>query len=103
MQAKLLRALQERRIRRVGGNSEIEVDVRIIAVTNRDLEQLVAEGKFREDLYFRLNVVPISIPPLRERREDIPLLAYSPIPRTDPILETDSFLSESTDVAQTCM
>ncbi len=75
MQAKLLRILQERRFERVGGTETIDVDVRIIAATNRPLQQLVQEGKFREDLYYRLNVVKIDLPPLHERPEDIPLLA----------------------------
>jgi two-component system, NtrC family, response regulator PilR len=75
MQAKLLRALQEKRIRRVGGTEEIDVDVRVIAATNRALESLVREKRFREDLFYRLNVIPIHLPPLRQRREDIPLLA----------------------------
>jgi two-component system, NtrC family, response regulator AtoC len=75
LQAKLLRALQERTIRRVGGNEAIPVNVRIVAATNRDLRKLVADGAFRDDLYYRLNVVTITMPPLRERATDIPLLA----------------------------
>ena len=74
-QVKLLRALGERTIERVGGNKTIEVDIRLVAATHRNLEEMVREGKFREDLYFRIRVVQIALPPLRERPEDIPLLA----------------------------
>ncbi len=81
LQVELLRVLQERRFCRVGGNDEIEVDVRVVAASNVNLQEAVREGKFRDDLFYRLNVITIHIPPLRERVEDIPLLARSSVER----------------------
>ncbi len=81
VQVKLLRVLQERKYRRLGGTEEVEADIRVIAATNRDLSKMVAEGTFREDLFYRINVIPIRLPALRERVEDIPLLAEHFVPR----------------------
>ncbi len=75
LQAKLLRVLQTGQFERVGGEATLAVDVRVVSATNRDLRAQIAEGRFREDLFYRLNVVTIELPPLRARREDIPLLA----------------------------
>ncbi|MDH3763579.1 MAG: sigma-54 dependent transcriptional regulator [Gammaproteobacteria bacterium] len=83
MQVKLLRVLQERCYEKVGSNKSIKTDVRVIAATHRGLEELIAEGKFREDLFYRLNVFPIEVPPLRERRSDIPLLIHEMISRIE--------------------
>lgn len=86
MQVKLLRVLQEREFERLGGTKTIKVNIRIIAATNKNLENLVAKNSFRQDLYYRLNVIPICIPPLRERREDIPFLA-------DDFLQKSAYIS----------
>jgi two-component system, NtrC family, response regulator PilR len=89
MQVKLLRVLQERRFRRVGGLEEVQADIRVIAATNQDLTRLVAEGRFREDLFYRINVIPISLPPLRERREDIGLLAEHFLSKYNEVMGKD--------------
>ena len=89
LQLDLLRVLQERRFYRVGGSEEVEIDVRIIAATNRNLEELVQQGKFRDDLYYRLNVIEVRLPALRERREDIPLLAEHFVQRISSELGKD--------------
>ena len=103
VQVKLLRFLQEHEFMRVGGTQNISVDVRIIAATNRDLEKAVQDGEFREDLYYRINVVPINIPPLRDRKEDIALLLDHFVKRFSVELETPakSFSSESVDLLET--
>ena len=98
LQTKLLRFLQEREFERVGGTKPISVDIRIIAATNRNLEASVKEGQFREDLYHRLNVVPITLPPLRERKEDIPALSQYFLRKYS--METRKNFSEITEQAQ---
>src|ERR1700722_242071 len=87
MQVKLFRVLQEGKVRPVGSNEEYEIDVRVIAATNKDLDKAIASGEFREDLFYRLSVIPIHLPPLRERREDIPLMARSFLERFRKVMD----------------
>src|SRR5512138_294895 len=100
MQAKMLRVLQEKELTHLGGTSPKVVDVRVVAATNSNLEQLVRDGKFREDLYYRLNVVSITIPPLRERMEDINALTKNFIDQFNPEfgLEVRGLDSEAWDI-----
>jgi len=100
LQVKVLRVIQEKAFERLGGGKTIEADVRIVTATNRNLEDLVREGKFREDLYYRLNVVPINIPPLRERRQDIPLLYTYFLERSNSInnASVEGFSDEAMEV-----
>jgi len=100
LQSKLLRVLQEKEIERIGGSGPIPIDVRIIATTNRDIDEQIKEGKFREDLFYRLNVMPFHLPPLRERRDDIPLLANYFIEKYNRIDNRDvkGLTEEATDV-----
>jgi two-component system nitrogen regulation response regulator NtrX len=100
-QAKILRILQEHRFERVGGTESLEVDVRVIAATNKDLENEMGEGRFREDLYYRLNVIPLQVPPLRDRREDIPLLLDRFMERL--AAESQSPRKTVTDAAVDCL
>lgn len=93
LQAKLLRVLQDKKFLKVGGQKELQADVRIIAASNKDLERMIAKGTFREDLYYRLNVIPILIPPLKERKEDIPVLALYFILYFNRQYNTDKILS----------
>ena len=85
LQAKLLRVLENGTFRRIGGTTDIKVDVRVISATNKDLREEIAAGKFREDLYYRLNVIPVTVPPLRERKEDIPLLVDHFLKKTETL------------------
>src|SRR5207253_9599348 len=96
LQAKLLRALQEREIRPVGATDRLRIDVRIIAATNRDLESAIRSGAFRQDLYFRLNVVQIKLPPLRDRKSDIPLLVTAFLEKYSPSDEPVRTISSDT-------
>jgi two-component system, NtrC family, nitrogen regulation response regulator NtrX len=101
-QAKVLRALQEGLITRVGGARPIQVDVRVLAATNKNLEEEISEGRFREDLYYRLNVIPLHVPPLRERREDIPMLVQHFAERAarEAVLRPRRFSTEAVETLQ---
>jgi two-component system response regulator PilR (NtrC family) len=100
MQVKLYRVLQEGKVRPLGSTEELDVDVRVIAATNRDLEKAIAAGDFREDLFYRLSVIPIHLPPLRERREDIPLMARAFLDRFRKAMEKPVEGIEPAAVAQ---
>ena len=102
MQVKLLRVLQERVLRPVGGTDEVAIDVRVIAATNRDLEKMVEEGSFREDLYYRLSVIPIRVPSLRERREDVSLLANHFLKKYAPAAGKEIFKIADSSVKALC-
>ncbi len=102
MQAKLLRSLQEKEIKRVGGNKSIKINIRVIAATNKDLEKEVRKGAFREDLYYRLNVVPIHLPPLRNRIEDIPLLIQHFLEAKQNLAENRSVMIRPEAVRHLC-
>jgi len=93
LQVKLLRVIQEKRLLRVGGNESVDVDIRFVAATNRDIQRMVEEGLFREDLYYRLNIIPIIIPPLRYRREDVPVFIEYFLDRLNSKYETNKKFS----------
>ncbi|MEO5372356.1 MAG: sigma-54 dependent transcriptional regulator [Magnetococcus sp. DMHC-1] len=97
-QAKILRILQEQRFQRVGGSREVQVDVRVIAASNKNLEELIAQGRFRADLFYRLNVIPLRVPPLRERREDIPALVAYFIGQHQSVTPHWSFAQQALDL-----
>lgn len=97
-QAKVLRVLQERKLSRVGSDKDIEVDVRVIAATNKDLKKEIAEGNFREDLYHRLSVILINVPSLEERREDIPMLVQHFLEKNGGIENGRSFSPEAIEL-----